>query len=76
MSSEETEEVCLEEYCCGILGINRNATDKEIRTAYRNLARRYHPDKNKEEGYKFIDIKKAYETLVDLREQERVCNVV
>ena len=27
-----------------ILGVDRNATDDEIKTAYRNLARKYHPD--------------------------------
>ena len=27
-----------------ILGIDRNATDEEVKTAYRNMARKYHPD--------------------------------
>ena len=30
--------------CCAVLGVNINATEDEIRTAYRDLVRRYHPD--------------------------------
>ena len=33
-----------------ILGIGRNASDDEIKAAFRKLARQYHPDVNKEDG--------------------------
>jgi len=51
-----------------ILGVSRNATEKEIRQAYRKLARKYHPDVNpgnKEAEQKFKEIQQAYEVLGD-----------
>ena len=50
-----------------ILGVNKNATKDEIKHAFRQMARKYHPDVNKEEGAaeKFKEIGKAYETLSD-----------
>ena len=54
-----------------ILGIPRNADDKEIKKAYRNLARKYHPDVCKDKGAeeKFKGINEAYSVLSD--EQKR-----
>ena len=49
-----------------ILGVNRNASEKEIKQAYRRLARRYHPDINpgdKSAEAKFKEINAAYEVL-------------
>jgi len=49
-----------------ILGVNRNASNKEIKQAYRRLARKYHPDINpndKSAEAKFKEINAAYEVL-------------
>jgi len=50
-----------------ILGINRSASQSQIKKAYRKLSRQYHPDKNKDEGAEDIykDVVAAYETLSD-----------
>lgn len=51
-----------------ILGVPRNATQEEIKRAYRKLARRYHPDVNpgnKEAEEKFKEISEAHEILSD-----------
>ena len=58
-----------------ILGLNTSATERDIKLAYRKLAMRYHPDRNKETGAKerFIQVNEAYEFLSDpgLRVQHR-----
>jgi curved DNA-binding protein len=48
-----------------ILGVTRQATEKEIRTAYRKLAREFHPDVNAGAADRFKDINEAYEALKD-----------
>lgn len=50
-----------------ILQVSRTATTEEIRSAYRKLARRYHPDTSIETGAldRFHDIQEAYEVLAD-----------
>lgn len=45
-----------------ILGVSRNATEKDIKTAFRKLAAKHHPDKGGD-SKKFVEIKEAYETL-------------
>lgn len=50
-----------------ILGLERNATKEEIKSAFRKMARKWHPDVNKspEAETKFKELGKAYETLMD-----------
>lgn len=57
-----------------ILGVDRSATEKDIKQAYRHLARKYHPDvnpgnKNAEE--KFKEISEAYEVLRDSEKRSK-----
>nr|WP_306428832.1 molecular chaperone DnaJ [Corynebacterium sp. 76QC2CO] len=51
----------------GILGVDRNASDAEIKKAYRKLARKYHPDVNdtEEAAEKFNELSMAQEVLLD-----------
>ena len=48
-----------------ILGVEKDANADEIKTAYRKLARKYHPDVSKEKDAeeKFKEMSEAYETL-------------
>ena len=56
-----------------VLGVSRNATDREIKKAYRALSRKYHPDtyvdpvKKEEAEEKFRQVQEAYNQIVDER---------
>ena len=50
-----------------VLGVQKNATEDEIKKAYRQLAKKYHPDTSTEESAqeKFKEVQEAYEVLKD-----------
>ncbi|MFO8038923.1 MAG: molecular chaperone DnaJ [Sodalinema sp.] len=56
-----------------LLSVSRTADKDEIKRAFRRLARKYHPDVNKEEGAeeKFKEINRAYEVLSDPEKRAR-----
>src|SRR6266513_652302 len=56
-----------------LLGVSRQATDEQIRSAYRKLARQYHPDVNSaaDASEQFKRITEAYEVLTDPQRRQR-----
>ncbi len=57
-----------------ILGVSKNATEEDIKKAYRNLARKYHPDVNpgnKQGEERFKEINEAYEVLSDPEKRKK-----
>ncbi|KAF4978707.1 hypothetical protein FZEAL_4949 [Fusarium zealandicum] len=59
--------LCAEDYY-KVLGVNRAATDKELKQAYRQLSKKFHPDKNPGDDTahdKFVEVSEAYDVLRD-----------
>ncbi|KAK5992173.1 DnaJ-related protein SCJ1 [Cladobotryum mycophilum] len=59
--------ICAEDYY-KILGVDRKATDKQLKSAYRQLSKKFHPDKNPGDDTahdKFVQVAEAYEVLSD-----------
>ena len=55
-----------------VLGVAKNATDAELKKAYRRLAMKYHPDRNpddKKAEEQFKEAKEAYDILSDERKR-------
>ena len=60
--------------CYEVLGVARNASQSDIKQAYRKLARQYHPDVNRDEpdaAEKFKEVNTAYEVLSDSDSREK-----
>lgn len=72
LSDEQLQQITTEFFGKGdanydVLGINAQATDDEVKSAYRRLAAEHHPDRAKDGGERFRQVKDAYEALRKLR---------
>ena len=57
-----------------VLGVDKSASEDEIKRAYKKMARKYHPDlnpDNKEAEEKFKEVNEAYEVLSDSDKKAR-----
>lgn len=59
--------VCAEDYY-KLLGLAKDADERQIKKAYRNLSKKFHPDKNPDDEQahqKFVEVAEAYDVLID-----------
>ena len=56
-----------------VLGVSKTATDAEIKSAFRKLAKKYHPDvsKEKDAAEKFKEVQEAYSVLSDKEKKDK-----
>lgn len=57
-----------------VLGVSKNASQDDIKKAYRNLSKKYHPDRNGGDDSKFKEINEAYDILGDERKRREYDN--
>ncbi len=72
MGADKTRPIIMAKDFYEILGVSKNATEAEIKRAYRKLALQWHPDRNKspDAADKFKEINKAYEVLSNPKKRE------
>src|SRR3989338_164379 len=54
-----------------ILGVNRDASEEEVKKAFRKLAHAYHPDKSGGDEAKFKEVSEAYSVLSDKKKRQQ-----
>ena len=59
-----------------VLGVNKNASPNELKSAYRKLAVKYHPDKNKDDKVAEEKFKEASEAYHVLSNSERMTSFI
>jgi len=71
--AEEVREILRKKDYYDVLGVPKSATDDELKKAYRKLALKFHPDKNKNEGTQdaFKKIAQAYNCLSNQDKRSR-----
>ena len=62
-----------------VLGVSRGADEKELKSAYRKLAKQYHPDTNKDDASaeaKFKEVNEAYDILKDPQKRAKLIDAL
>jgi len=66
-------QIYAEDYYYRVLELNQDATESDIKKAFRRLSIKYHPDKNpgdQESAQKYLEVNKAYEILTDAEKKQ------